>query len=361
MSCYTDDGIECRLRQILSLYDDSEPTVVEAAGRAMDAFSKTLTKDQMEALSVALRRTIDGLGSPGSEVAGFGRPGGLKPVLPILIQGLLAGTNEQREQSAFALGDIVERTAVDSLKPYVTQITGPLIRIIAERYPAPVKAAILSTLTVLLKRVPQFVRPFFPQLQRTFVKNLSDMTSSTVRSRAATGLGVLMGLQPRIDPLITELVNGAGHEDAEVREAMVNALGAVVASGGANMGPAARDMVAHLVSQTMDEPGKEAFNAGIAKTLAGMVLHMMPQAEPPLTTVLETKASQFSAVCLVTCLEVAPEQLYKLVPPSKTVGRILKNVIADQPGVARPAREARELLKKTSPWSEDEEIQARLA
>lgn len=350
-----------RLRQILSLFDDSDETVVEAAGRAMDAFTKTLTKEQMEGLSVALRRTIESLGSPGSEITGFGRPGGLKPVLPILIQGLLAGTNEQREQSAFALGDIVERTAVDSLKPYVTQITGPLIRIIAERYPAPVKAAILSTLTVLLTRVPQFVRPFFPQLQRTFVKNLSDMTSITVRSRAAAGLGVLMGLQPRIDPLITELVNNASHEEQEVRDAMVNALGAVVASGGANMSPPARDLVANLITQTLEEPSKEAYNAGVARTLAAMVLHNMPQAEPMLSTVLETKATQFSAICLLTCLEIAPEQLYKIAPPSKVVGRILKNVISDAPGVARPAREARELLKKVAPWSEDEEIQARLA
>lgn len=349
------------MRQILSLLDDSDETVVEAAGRAMDAFTKTLTKEQMEGLSVALRRTIEGLSSPGSEIAGFGRPGGLKPVLPILIQGLLAGTNEQREQSAFGLGDIVERTAVDSLKPYVTQITGPLIRIIAERYPAPVKAAILSTLAVLLSRVPQFVRPFFPQLQRTFVKNLSDMTSSTVRSRAAIGLGVLMGLQPRIDPLITELVNGAAHDEAEVRDAMVNALGAVVTSGGANMGPPSREAVANIVSQTLEEPGKEAFNAGVARILAGIVLHSMPQAEPMLSTVLETKASQFSSLCLLTCLENAPQQLYNIVPPSKVVGRILKNVISDAPGVARPAREARDLLKKIAPWSKDEDIQARLA
>lgn len=113
-----------RLRQLVSLLDDSQENVVDAAGRAIEALSKTLTKDQMEALSVPLRRTIESGSAAGQTIAGFCRPGGLKPILPILIQGLLAGTNEQREQSAYGLGDIVERTATDALKPYVTQITG---------------------------------------------------------------------------------------------------------------------------------------------------------------------------------------------------------------------------------------------
>lgn len=114
----------CRLRQLLSLFEDSDEGVVAAAWGALEAFGKTLSKDQMESLSVPLRRTIESTGAPGHEVAGFCRPNGLKPILPILTQGLLAGTNEQREQSAFGLGDVVQRTAVDALKPYTTQITG---------------------------------------------------------------------------------------------------------------------------------------------------------------------------------------------------------------------------------------------
>lgn len=44
------------------------------------------------------------------------------------------------------VGDLVQRTDVASLKPFVTQITGPLIRVIGDRYPGEVKAAILQTL-----------------------------------------------------------------------------------------------------------------------------------------------------------------------------------------------------------------------
>lgn len=54
-------------------------------------------------------------------------------VAAILLQGILSGTAEQREQAALAFGDIVERTSADFIKPFVTQITGPLIRIVRPR------------------------------------------------------------------------------------------------------------------------------------------------------------------------------------------------------------------------------------
>lgn len=57
----------------------------------------------------------------------------------------------------------------------------------------------LGTLTILLQRVPHLVRPFQPQLQRTFVKSLSDTASISIRNSAAEGLGVLMVSQTRVD------------------------------------------------------------------------------------------------------------------------------------------------------------------
>ena len=58
----------------------------------------------------------------------------------------MTGEVDTREISAYALGDVISRTSDASLKPFVTQITGPLIRVIGDRFPASVKTAILSTL-----------------------------------------------------------------------------------------------------------------------------------------------------------------------------------------------------------------------
>lgn len=223
------------IRQLVSLFDDRQPEVVGAAWSALDALVKTISKEQMEPLVVPLRRTIEGVGVPGHPVDGFSRPNGLKPILPILLQGLLAGTAEQREQAAYGLGDLVERTSPEAFKAYCIQTVGPLIRVIGDRFPPPVKSAILSTLTTLLTRVPQFVKPFFPQLQRTFVKSLVEPASLSVRNRAVAALGALMQHQPRVDPLVTELVNLTASEEGDVRDSVVNGLAATIASGGKNV------------------------------------------------------------------------------------------------------------------------------
>lgn len=53
-----------------------------------------------------------------------------------------------------------------------------------------------------MEKIPQAVKPFLPQLQRTFARGLADTTSETLRNRAAKGLGILITLTPRVDPLV---------------------------------------------------------------------------------------------------------------------------------------------------------------
>jgi len=65
-----------------------------------------------------------------------------------------------------------------------------------------VLGAIFYTLNKLLEKIPLAVKPFLPQLQRTFARGLADTTSETLRNRAAKGLGILITLTPRVDPLI---------------------------------------------------------------------------------------------------------------------------------------------------------------
>jgi hypothetical protein len=74
----------------------------------------------------------------------------------------MTGEIDTREASAYGLGDVINRTSEVSLKPFVTQITGPLIRVIGDRFPAVVKTAILSCLgycrSNLVYYCPKFLR-----------------------------------------------------------------------------------------------------------------------------------------------------------------------------------------------------------
>lgn len=90
-------------------------------------------------------------------------------------QGVLQGASaELRQLAAEGLGELVEATSTETLRPFVVQITGPLIRIVGDRFPWEIKAAILATLGGLLQKSGVALKPFVPQLQTTFLKCLPD-------------------------------------------------------------------------------------------------------------------------------------------------------------------------------------------
>ena len=243
------------IRQLVSLLEDREKSVHTSACEALDAFVKSLPKDELEPLVVPLRRTIEGTGAPGAIVPGFSLSKGVTPMVPIIIAGLTTGNNEQRENAAYAIGDLVERTEESAIKPSVVPFTGPLIRVAtqATTYPPAVKIAILSALTSMLERIPAFVKPFFPQLQRTFVKSASDPASVSVRKKAAVGLSALMKNQPRVDPVITELINTAKASDDAVASSIVLALAKVVQSAWQNMADKSKEACVELMSEAFRE------------------------------------------------------------------------------------------------------------
>ena len=78
---------------------------------------------------------------------------GIAPVLPIFREGILNGSQDIKEQAAVALGELIHLTSAEALKPSVVNITGPLIRILGDRFVYTVKTAVLETLTILLAKV----------------------------------------------------------------------------------------------------------------------------------------------------------------------------------------------------------------
>jgi len=323
------------IRALLISFDDRDGEVVKAAWTALNEFTKHLKKEEMEALVFSTRQVLQHVGVAGSNLPGFGLPKGINAILPILLQGLMYGSSEvvsdlfflcpstptitftianlffppQRTQSALAISDIVDRTSGDSLKPFVTQITGPLIRVVSERS-VDVKAAILLTLNNLLEKIPTFLKPFLPQLQRTFAKSLADTSSEVLRTRAAKALGTLITLTPRIDPLIAELVTGSRTSDVGVRNAMLKALYEVISKAGANMSEASRSAVLGLIDAD-PEDNDIAMAITNAKLLGALIKNVPAENATGLikNRVMTTHFSQASVLALNAVLLESPSSL----------------------------------------------------
>lgn len=241
------------IRQIISMFDDPISDVVQNAVTSFAAFAKSIPKDEYEGVVVPIRRAIDGTGSAGRTVPGFSVPNATAPFVPILIAGLTTGSNEQRENAAFAISELIPRAEESSIKPFVIPFTGPLIRVATQagNYPPGVKVAILTALHQEVALIPALVKPFFPQLQRTFAKSVGDPSSINVRNRAADALGDLMKHQTRVDPLCTELITGYKsnlEENDEVSAGFLRALAMVVRNAHASIGEAIRDSTASIVN-----------------------------------------------------------------------------------------------------------------
>ncbi|KAL9618193.1 MAG: hypothetical protein Q9160_007089 [Pyrenula sp. 1 TL-2023] len=261
------------IRVLLISFDDRDNEVVKAAWMALSQLTSRLHKEEMESLVTSTRQILQQVGVPGVNLPGFSLPKGINAILPIFLQGLINGSQDQRVQAALAISDIVERTEPNALKPSVTQITGPLIRVVSERS-VEVKCAILYTLNQLLAKIPTFLRPFLPQLQRTFTKSLADPSSSTLRDRAAKALGTLITMTPRIDPLIAELVTGSKTKDQSVRAAMLKGLHEVVDKAGPNMSDSSKDAILGLID-TQDNEQDDTMAIATAR-LIGALIKVLP-------------------------------------------------------------------------------------
>ncbi|SSD58452.1 related to Translational activator GCN1 [Saccharomycodes ludwigii] len=251
-STHLDYGIYIQelVTQLILLLDDDDARIVKGAFESLTALVKNQNKTILETLVAPAAQALRLTGNKGEELAAFKLPRGPNCVLPIFLHGLMYGSSDQRESSALAIADIVSKTPATNLKPFVTIITGPLIRVVGERFNSDIKAAILYALNILFGKIPQFLRPFIPQLQRTFVKSLSDAGNETLRLRAAKALGTLIEYQPKVDPLVVELVSGAKQAtDPGVKAAMLKAIMEVVTKAGKKLNQTSKNNIIELVEE----------------------------------------------------------------------------------------------------------------
>ncbi|XP_073263008.1 protein ILITYHIA isoform X9 [Populus alba] len=183
---YLVDEAPNMISTLIILLSDSDSSTVEVAWEALSRVIGSVPKEVLPSYiklvrdAVSTSRDKERRKKKGGPVVipGFCLPKALQPLLPIFLQGLTSGSAELREQAALGLGELIEVTSEKALKDFVIPITGPLIRIIGDRFPWQVKSAILSTLSILIRKGGMSLRPFLPQLQTTFIKCLQDSTSS---------------------------------------------------------------------------------------------------------------------------------------------------------------------------------------
>ncbi|MFS7937446.1 putative armadillo-like helical, translational activator Gcn1, TOG domain-containing protein [Helianthus anomalus] len=236
---YLVDEAPNMMSTLIILLSDSDSATVSAAWEALSRVVGSVPKENLPSYiklvrdAVSTSRDKERRKKKGGPIVipGFCLPKALQPLLPIFLQGLISGSAELREQAAQGLGELIEVTSEKALKEFVIPITGPLIRIIGDRFPWQVKSAILSTLTIIIGKGGIALKPFLPQLQTTFVKCLQDSTR-TVRSSAASALGKLSALSTRVDPLVGDLLSNLQASEGGVREAILSALKGVIKHAG---------------------------------------------------------------------------------------------------------------------------------
>ena len=271
------------LKELLQHLVDGEQAVLVAVWSALKALNARVPAEELTphltfarsiiASIVSDARHRRGGGGAGAEfhLPGVNIPKGLEPLLPMYQQGLMYGSPEVREAAASGIGELVDVTSLKYLQPFLIKITGPLIRIVGDRFPPEVKAAILHTLGLLLRKGGPSLKPFVPQLQTTFVKALGD-SSRVVRKQGRNALGELMGLTTRVDPLLSDLASGASSAgDSAIMETMLEALGEVLERAGSKASAGAIDVTVQALAVLQDEPD-EGVRGAAARALGAEVV-----------------------------------------------------------------------------------------
>uniref|UniRef100_A0A8D0VVV6 Stalled ribosome sensor GCN1 n=2 Tax=Sus scrofa TaxID=9823 RepID=A0A8D0VVV6_PIG len=329
---------------LIRLFNDSSPVVLEESWDALNAITKKLDAGNQLALIEELHKEIRLIGneSKGEHVPGFCLPKkGVTSILPVLREGVLTGSPEQKEEAAKALGLVIRLTSADALRPSVVSITGPLIRILGDRFSWNVKAALLETLSLLLAKVGIALKPFLPQLQTTFTKALQD-SNRGVRLKAADALGKLISIHIKVDPLFTELLNGIRvMEDPGVRDTMLQALRFVIQGAGAKVDVVIRKNIVSLLLSMLghDEDNTRISSAGCLGELCAFLTEeelsaVLQQCLLADVSGIDWMVRHGRSLALSVAVNVAPSRLCTGKYSSEVQDMILSNAMADRIPIA---------------------------
>jgi len=264
--------LEALVRQLA----DADMNAVKEAWEALRVLSEVVPAPNLSAYLSQLRHslrlaaansTYHGENGDADEdkLAGLCLPKGPAPLIPMLTHGLLHGTPELREQAALAIAEVVALSDQKAMNPFVVKLTGPLIRVISDRFPWQVKAAILQAMLRLLRSCANMVKMLIPQLQSIFLKSLADPTR-TVRRRALAALAELMKIHPRPVPVVNDLINMTLRDEqaSSTRASALCALAAVFTRATKLPENASQGVTDAVLRSVLDEDGEVRKAAALA-------------------------------------------------------------------------------------------------
>eukprot|EP00457_Paulinella_chromatophora_P000432 gb/GEZN01000432.1/.p1 GENE.gb/GEZN01000432.1/~~gb/GEZN01000432.1/.p1 ORF type:complete len:1359 (+),score=293.15 gb/GEZN01000432.1/:282-4079(+) len=296
-----DPQVRLVLGAVVMLLTAEEIKTQEAGAMALAAVVNALREDQqleqLEYVRLQLKTiTLDIKGKPCMDIIpGLCLPKAVDGVLPMFQHGLMHGSAKQREAAARGMGDLVRYTTPKAFgQALVMKMTGPLIRIVGDRFPAGVKSAILETLSLLLQKCGMFLRTFVPQLQTTCFKALHD-PDEEVRNNGSEALQNLVVLARRTDPIVTELANNAvpkvGVQLSE-RRAFLRTLVRVLSMPkvGATVSPPVMEQASEALAAAAGETEDELRHLGAEGQ--GVVTQYAPNVGDAVLALLPAKAGQ---------------------------------------------------------------------
>eukprot|EP00463_Aulacantha_scolymantha_P001483 TRINITY_DN209_c0_g1_i1.p1 TRINITY_DN209_c0_g1~~TRINITY_DN209_c0_g1_i1.p1 ORF type:complete len:549 (+),score=65.30 TRINITY_DN209_c0_g1_i1:119-1765(+) len=282
--------------------------------------------DQIEFVRKHISRLTTDKGKRVMEhIPAFENRDGLNSLFPMFQDGLKSDSDVIREHAAAGLGEVIEFTPISALThSLVTKITGPLVRYVGDRFPSPVKVAILDTLGLLIRKNIVSLKAFLQPLQKTFTKSLKD-ESKEVRDHAKTALINLVVLSRsvealkgklRVDPLITDLTKSIVDDSAPgIQTSFLQALIGILSNSevGAIVSETCISKVFAMVMKNLDNP-----NDGIRTTssrLSGIMIQYVSSQE----------SQMFFSELFQECLDwrgrdgrfIATTSVFKNCPPEK--------------------------------------------
>jgi HEAT repeat protein len=158
-----EDYVPLLLKFILSRVAELDKVLLQAVSDCLLAISVSLPLDELAEHMSFICSCISSAASAARHRTGTSKlltvsgefllplltlPKSFDPLLNIALYGLMNGSANVRAACAEAIGELAIMTDATVLKPVLIKTTGPLIRVIGDRYPSNVKAAILQVLLV---------------------------------------------------------------------------------------------------------------------------------------------------------------------------------------------------------------------